>query len=98
VGAYDESDFGLLVPLDVEAGVYANYLSVWHSEHEFTFDFAVRRGPVERATASLETHLLVSRVRLPVTRIFDALLALNAELTNYERTFGEIRRPERRDG
>jgi hypothetical protein len=39
---------------------------------------------------------IVSRIRIPVTRMFDMLQALNASMTQYEVEWGEIRRPERR--
>ena len=96
MAANEDSDIELLVPLELEPGVYANSLFVWHSWHEFTLDFAVFRGSAPRAAAHEATYLAVARVRMPVSRMFDALLALNSDLTDYERTFGEIRRSERR--
>jgi hypothetical protein len=37
---------------------------------------------------------VVSRVKIPVTVLFDVLRALNENMTRYEQVFGEIRRPE----
>ena len=37
---------------------------------------------------------VVSRVRIPVTLLFEVLKALNTNMTGYESTFGSIRAPE----
>ncbi len=37
---------------------------------------------------------VVSRVRIPVTLLFEVLKALNTNMTGYESTFGSIRPPE----
>ena len=38
---------------------------------------------------------VVSRVRIPVTLLFEVLKALNTNMTGYESTFGSIRPPRR---
>lgn len=75
------------VPDDQEAGAYANQLVVFHSPYEFTLDFAVLGQP-ERADAedpespvTLPSRV-VSRVRIPVTVVFDVLRALNENMTS----------------
>ena len=35
------TNFNLQVPPELEGGVYANFLGVWHTGYEFTLDFAV---------------------------------------------------------
>jgi hypothetical protein len=40
---------------------------------------------------------VVSRVRIPVSVIFDVLRALNENMTRYETAFGEIQRPQHRE-
>jgi hypothetical protein len=32
-------EFQILVPPELEGGVYANFVAVWHSAYEFTIDF-----------------------------------------------------------
>jgi hypothetical protein len=40
---------------------------------------------------------VTSRVKIPVTLIFDVVRALNENMTRYEETFGEIKRPSAGD-
>lgn len=83
----DQERFEVVIPPELEAGVYASFLSPWHGEHELTLDFVA---------PSDETKMLVTaRVRMPATAIFDAIRALNDAMTRYELHFGEIRPPER---
>jgi hypothetical protein len=37
----DDVSFEVQIPPEQEGGAYANFLSVWHTGHEFTLDFAV---------------------------------------------------------
>jgi len=84
------------VPDEIEAGVYANVLNVWHSPHEFTLDF----GVLQRAEPDLDDPdvvvvpwRLVARVRIATTVVFDFLRAVNENMTRYERTYGPIQYP-----
>jgi hypothetical protein len=83
----------------VEPGVYSNGLAIWHTAHEFTFDFFVSSQPPQEArTSSGETvirapHRLVARVRIPPTSVFDIIQTINQNLTLYEQRFGQIRAP-----
>ena len=85
------------VPPELEGGTYANVLNVWHTAYEFTLDFGVMQqvGEPEDPEAALQVPVLVvSRVRIPVTLLFEVLKALNTNMTGYEATFGSIRAPE----
>ena len=85
------------VPPELEGGTYANVLNVWHTAYEFTLDFGVMQqvGEPEDADAALQVPVrVVSRVRIPVTLLFQVLKALNTNMTGYESTFGPIREPE----
>jgi hypothetical protein len=85
------------VPPELEGGTYANVLNVWHTAYEFTLDFGVMQqvGEVEDPDAALQVPVrVVSRVRIPVTLLFEVLKALNTNMTGYESTFGPIRAPE----
>ncbi|PZS25355.1 MAG: DUF3467 domain-containing protein [Pseudonocardiales bacterium] len=86
------------VPEEQEAGVYANLLAVWHTQDEFTFDFAVKQpaqmGESEDGTPVVHVPArVVTRVRVPPGQVFEILKALNENMTHYEQAFGEIRRP-----
>jgi hypothetical protein len=91
-----EPEFQVVVPPEKEAGVYANFLGVWHSPYEFTLDFCVTQPPQpaeENAGRAVMPCLVVSRIKIPVTLIFDVVRALNENMTRYEDAFGEIKRP-----
>ena len=93
------TEFQIQVPDDLEAGVYANFLSVWHTAYEFTLDFGVTQPPQVEQPDDPDAPVrvgcrVVSRVKIPVTVLFDVLRALNENMTRYESVFGEIRRPE----
>jgi hypothetical protein len=92
------SPFELVVPPELEGGVYANFLGSWHTAYEFTLDFAAtqpaRRLDPDDADSPVRVPCrVVSRVKLPATLIFDVIRILNPEMTQYENRFGEIRRP-----
>ena len=87
------TEFSVQVPEDMESGVYANFLGVWHTPYEFTLDFAATQ-PAQQGDAGLTVPCkVVARVKVPVGVIFDVIRALNDNMTKYEETFGEIRRP-----
>ena len=82
-----------------EAGSYANALAIWHTGHEFTFDFLVNSEPPSPATTEegedviQAPHRLVARIRVPPTAVFDIIRTINQNLTLYEQRFGQIRPP-----
>jgi hypothetical protein len=82
-----------------EAGSYANALAIWHTGHEFTFDFLVSSEPPQPARTEdgeeviRAPHRLVARIRVPPTAVFDMIRTINQNLTLYEQRFGQIRPP-----
>ncbi len=88
----NDGAFEYIVPDELEAGMYANVLAVWHTRHEFTLDFctALPRDPDEPDVARSR---LVGRVKLPVTIMFHVIRELNTAMTRYEDRFGEIPQP-----
>ena len=84
------------VPPELEGGTYSNVLNVWHTAYEFTLDFGVMQAVGEPAAGEpLQVPVrVVSRVRIPITLLFEVLKALNTNMTNYEATFGPIRGPQ----
>lgn len=95
--------FRVDVPAEEKGGSYANFLAVWHTGHEFTLDFAATQPPeVEEeddpgSPVVVPCHV-VSRLKIPVSVIFDVLRALNENMTRYESTYGEISRRHVEEG
>lgn len=93
-----EGSLPIRVPPEMESGVYANVVGIWHTPHEFTIDFSVLQpiGPAEHGEpgAMAVGATVVARVKIAPTLVFDVLRALNENMTGYEAMFGEIRRPE----
>ena len=92
------TNFQIHVPPELEAGMYANFLGVWHTAHEFTLDFAqiqpAQLGDPGDPTAAVTLPArVVARVKIPPTVAFDVIRALNENLGRFEQSFGEIRRP-----
>jgi hypothetical protein len=89
--------FEIQVPDELREGAYANFLSVWHTQHDFTLDFAVTDQPV--ANDPLEGGgvtvpcQVVSRIRIPATVVEDILRALAQNVTDFENVVGRIRKP-----
>ena len=79
-------EYRFYVPPEQEGGVYANTLGVWHTAYEFTLDFAAMQpvqppDPAEEQASPVVPCRVVSRVRIPVTLLFDVMRALNDNLS-----------------
>jgi hypothetical protein len=101
-GEAQEVEFRVDVPEKETGGRYANFLSVWHTGHEFTLDFSATQPPQPQNSDDPESPVVVpchvvARVRIPPSLVFDVLRALNDNMTRYEAMFGEIQRPEQRE-
>lgn len=86
----DPQQLNVTVPDDQAIGHYANLVGVWHTPHEFAIDFCV----VQPFLPGGPGAQVVSRVRIPPTIVFELLKTLNQNLTEYEKTYGEIQRAE----
>lgn len=76
---------------DIEGGTYANAVTIWHTGHEFTFDFGSSLPPRQNEDGEVTIPFrVVARIKLPVSVIFDLLQAINGNMTTYEATFGPI--------
>lgn len=81
----------IVVPEDLEAGVYSNVVNIWHTETEFTLDFLVRvpgATPVQLPDGTEvagQRLRAVARVRLPPAQIFELMKALEQQLSAFER-------------
>jgi hypothetical protein len=69
------------VPDERIEGVYADFVSVWHSKDVFVLDFAVLSQPM---TANQLDSRVVSRVRIPPSQVFEIMKALEQQLTAWE--------------
>lgn len=88
-------NFQFMVPPELEGGSYANMLSTWHTPYEFTLDFSATQPPhtVPDTGELIVPCRVVSRVKIPVTLVFDVIRRLNQQMTAYEADFGIIKRP-----
>jgi len=86
--------FEIQVPEGSESGVYANFLSVWHADHDFTLDFCVTDQPRGNDDGSVTVACRVAaRVKIPLTVAEDMLRALADNVSRYEQVAGRIRKP-----
>ena len=81
-----EPDF--YTPDELEPGVYANVVTVWHTPYEVTIDLgAIQPGGKEAR--------VVSRARLHPAVALNVMRAIGADLDVYEAEWGEIVDPRR---
>jgi hypothetical protein len=79
-------NFQIEVPGDLPT-VYANFLSVWNSPHEFTLDFGVTGLPTpsDEAPGAMNVPTrIVARVKVPPTVVDEMLRALATNVSNRE--------------
>jgi hypothetical protein len=101
-GEEQPTEFQLAVTPELEGGVYSNFLGVWHTAYEFTLDFCSTQpaqpvDPEDPNSPAIVPCRVVARVKIPPTLVFNVLQALNENMTNYEATYGTIKRPEERE-
>ena len=83
------------LPVEQEAGSYANFAGVWHGADGFVLDFAVVTHPPlpaeDPATGESVTQIsarVVSRVRIPTSQAWELMRALNEQLSQWEIEYG----------
>jgi hypothetical protein len=86
--------FELNIADALSAGVYSNFLGVWHTAHEFTLDFAITQPASLAETQDGETVTrvpcqVVARIKVPPTVLFDFLRTLNENLSVWESNFSQ---------
>ena len=78
------------LPEEMVAGVYADFVSVWHTPSTFTFDFAALAAPPELQetedgkVVSVLKSRIVGRIRIPPDQVFEIMKALEHQLTAWE--------------
>lgn len=89
------TEFSIEVPPEKAGGVYADFVSLWHSDDVFTLDFAAVTSPpqavVDPMTQEQSVQVaaqVVSRVRIPPGQVFEIMKALEQHLTEWERSTG----------
>ena len=82
----EAEDAGIAVTVDPEMrhGLYANFLVVSHTAHEFTLDFC---QSLPGSEASMD---VVARVKVAPTMVGRILEALSENLAVYENRFGSV--------
>ena len=80
---------------EVEVGVHADLLAVWHDPGTFVLDFATyTRPPVPAEDQDGNQHVLVqtrvvARIRIPPSQIFEVMKVLERQLTAWEKETGQ---------
>lgn len=82
-----DEPFDVVVPLELEAGVWAEGLNAWFTKDGIVLDFVAK---------GIDQTLLTSRVRVPATASYEIRGAVDRVIGDYELQFGEIRRPRPR--
>lgn len=73
---------------ELKHGIYANFLVVSHSPHEFTLDFCQIMPGGDPSSVQAE---VVTRVKVAPTMVGKIIRALNTNMTNYEDKFGLVK-------
>jgi hypothetical protein len=85
--AEESQQVSVSVPEGLKLGVYANFLVVSHSPHEFTLDFCqILPG---HPPGELQAEV-VSRLKVAPTMLGNLIEVLNSNMTTYEDTFGLV--------
>ena len=66
------------------AGAYANLAVVWHTEHEFTIDFATLPVNPAESQDGDTPGVVVARVKVPPSVIFNIARAISESVDQYE--------------
>ena len=75
---------------EVDVGVYANFVNIWHMSDCFIFDFSVLSTPPslqQDEDGKPFLHFparIASRVRVPPEQVFEIMKALNTQLEAWE--------------
>jgi uncharacterized protein DUF3467 len=78
---------------EVETGVYADFVSVWHQPYQFILDFSVHTNPPQVIDADGQKMVnvparMVARVRIRPEQIWEIMKALEQQLSRWEKEQG----------
>lgn len=71
-------------------GVYADDVRVWHARHEFTVDLMTHWLNPRHHT---ESQVIVARLKIPSTAMFDIVRRLSSGIGEYEAEHGRLTPP-----
>jgi hypothetical protein len=94
-GTPAEQRFEIEISAEVEQGLWADFVSLWHTPDSFVLDFAALRRP-PYAVEGAESHgvsrvmpaRIVGRVRIPPSQVFELMKALEQQLSMWEQETG----------
>jgi phosphoglycerol transferase MdoB-like AlkP superfamily enzyme len=84
----DKQQISISVDDEIKHGVYANFLVVSHSPHEFTLDFCQILPGGQEGKVKAE---VVTRIKVAPTMVGKVIRALNTNMTAYEDKFGMVK-------
>lgn len=99
-GVPAEQRFEIEISAEVEQGLWADFVSLWHTPDSFVLDFAALRRP-PYAVEDAESHAvarvmparIVARVRIPPSQVFELMKALEQQLSLWEQEAGRRNPP-----
>ena len=86
----------LSITPEIEAGVFANFVGVWHQPDCFVLDFQTYTRPPQIGDEDGQPYIdvatrVVARVRIPPGQVFEIMKALEQQLSAWERETGASR-------
>lgn len=93
--APDHVEFQIDLPGKLEAGVPADFASLWHTPTSFVIDFVATKGPAQIAededgdSVQVIPAKVVSRIRIPPEQVFELAKALTQQLSMWEKETGK---------
>lgn len=91
-----EVRFEIEIPPEAEAGVFADFASIWHTQSTFVLDFIATKTPPQPMTDpesgqpyALVPTKVVSRIRIPPQQVFEIAKTLTQQLDAWERETGQ---------
>ena len=87
-GDQPQQQIKIQVADDVKHGVYANFLVVSHSAHEFTLDFCQVLPGGDAGAVQAD---VVARLKIAPTMVGKVIRALNTNMTAYEDKFDLVK-------
>lgn len=75
---------------EVEVGVYADFVGVWHQPASFVLDFSVFTRPPTLGTDETGSQVvdlqarMAARIRIAPAQVFEIMKALESELSKWE--------------
>lgn len=78
---------------EIQAGVYADFVGVWHQPNCFVLDFSVCTNPPKVVEVGGQKMInlparMVARVRIPPSQVFEVMKALEQQLSRWEQEQG----------